>query len=41
VLGEVYADADAAVRRTLARRTVADVLDELLTQHPLPAAEAG
>jgi DNA-binding IscR family transcriptional regulator len=41
VLGAVYADADAAVRRTLARRTVADVLDELLTQHPLPAAEAG
>ena len=41
VLGEVYADADAAVRRTLARRTVADVLDELLTDHPLPAAVPG
>jgi DNA-binding IscR family transcriptional regulator len=35
VLGEVYADADAAIRRTLGRRTVADVLDELLIEHPL------
>jgi Rrf2 family protein len=35
VLAEVYAEADAAVRRTLRRRTVADVLDELLTEHPL------
>ena len=41
VLGEVYADADAAVRRSLARRTVANVLDELLTDHPLPAAVPG
>ena len=41
VLGEVYADADAAVRRSLARRTVADVLDDLLTDHPLPAAVPG
>ena len=41
VLGELYADADAAVRRTLARRTVADVLDELLAEHPLPAAVSG
>jgi Rrf2 family protein len=41
VLSEVYADADAAVRRTLRRRTVADVLDELLTDHPLPAAVPG
>jgi len=38
VLGELYADADAAVRRTLRRRTVADVLDELLAEHPLPTA---
>ena len=38
VLGELYADADAAVRRTLRRRTVADVLDELLAEHHLPTA---
>ena len=38
VLGELYADAEAAVRRTLRRRTVADLLDELLTEHPLPTA---
>ena len=37
VLGEVYADAEAAVRRSLRRRTVADVLDTLLADHPLPA----
>jgi DNA-binding IscR family transcriptional regulator len=37
VLADVYADADAALRRTLHRRTVADVLDELLSDHPLPA----
>jgi DNA-binding IscR family transcriptional regulator len=36
VLGEVYADIDNAVRRTLRRRTVADVLDTLLAEHPLP-----
>ena len=41
VLGEVYADADAAVRRALRSRTVADVLDELLAHHPLPAAVPG
>ena len=41
VLSDVYADADAAVRRTLRRRTVADVLDELLTDHPLPDAVPG
>jgi hypothetical protein len=34
----VYADADAAVRRSLRRRTVADVLDTLLAEHPLPTA---
>jgi DNA-binding IscR family transcriptional regulator len=37
VLGEVYAAAGAAVRRSLARHTVADVLDTLLADHPLPA----
>ena len=37
VLGEVYADAEAAVRRSLARHTVADVLNTLLADHPLPA----
>ena len=36
VLADVYADADAAVRRSLRRRTVADVLDTLLAEHPLP-----
>jgi DNA-binding IscR family transcriptional regulator len=36
VLGEVYADTDTAVRRSLARHTVADVLDTLLADHPLP-----
>ena len=41
VLEEVYADVESAVRRSLARRTVADVLDELLTTHPLPAAVPG
>jgi DNA-binding IscR family transcriptional regulator len=41
VLADLYADADAALRRTLARRTVADVLDELLTTHPLPDAVSG
>jgi DNA-binding IscR family transcriptional regulator len=35
VLAEVYADTGAAVRRTLRRRTVADVLDQLLAEHPL------
>jgi DNA-binding IscR family transcriptional regulator len=36
VLSDVYADADAALRRSLRRRTVADVLDQLLSEHPLP-----
>lgn len=35
VLAEVYADTEAAVRRTLRRRSVADVLDQLLAEHPL------
>ena len=41
VLSDVYADADAAVRRSLRRRTVADVLDQLLTEHPLPMQVRG
>jgi DNA-binding IscR family transcriptional regulator len=36
VLADLYADADAALRRTLATRTVATVLDETLSEHPLP-----
>ncbi len=36
VLADTYAAADAAVRRTLGRQTVADVLDTLLAEHPLP-----
>lgn len=35
VLSEVYADAEAAVRRSLRRRTVADVLDIILDEHPV------
>lgn len=34
VLDEVYADVTAAVTSTLGRRTVADVLDRLLAEHP-------
>jgi DNA-binding IscR family transcriptional regulator len=41
VLSDVYADADAAVRRSLRRRTVADVLDQLLAEHPLPRQVRG
>jgi Rrf2 family protein len=37
VLGEVYADAELAVRRSLSHHTVSDLLDTLLTDHPLPA----
>lgn len=35
VLSEVYADAQDAVRASLAGRTVAQVLDTVLTEHPL------
>jgi hypothetical protein len=35
VLGEVYTEVEAAVRRALRRRTIADVLDSVLTEHPL------
>jgi DNA-binding IscR family transcriptional regulator len=41
VLDDVYADAHSALRRSLARRTVADVLDDLLTSHPLPEPTSG
>ena len=37
VLTKMYAEVEAAVTRTLERRTVADVLDEVLADHPLPA----
>jgi DNA-binding IscR family transcriptional regulator len=36
VLAEVYRDVEAAVRGALATRTVADVLDTTLEEHPLP-----
>lgn len=38
VLAEVYAEAEAAVRASLSRRTIADVLDTTLVAHPLPSA---
>ena len=36
VLGNVYAEVAAAVRATLDGRTIADVLDTTLADHPLP-----
>jgi Rrf2 family protein len=36
VLAHVYADVDTALRQALASRTIADVLDEILADHPLP-----
>lgn len=36
VLTELYADVDAAVVRSLGTRTIAGLLDEILTRHPLP-----
>ncbi|KAA1425787.1 Rrf2 family transcriptional regulator [Nocardioides antri] len=36
-LAEVYEDVEGAVAEALARHTVADVLDRLLREHPLPA----
>ncbi len=35
VLGELYARVDAAVAAELSTRTVADVLDQVLAEHPL------
>ena len=36
VLGRVYADVETAIATSLARWTVADVLDTTLAEHPLP-----
>ncbi|MGH3332857.1 MAG: Rrf2 family transcriptional regulator [Nocardioidaceae bacterium] len=36
VLANVYADAEAALRRSLQQRTIGDILDTLLAEHPLP-----
>jgi Rrf2 family protein len=36
VLGQVYADAEAALNRSLQKRTIGDILDTLLAEHPLP-----
>jgi DNA-binding IscR family transcriptional regulator len=36
VLGDVYAEIQSAIRTTLATRTIADILDATLTEHPLP-----
>ncbi len=38
VLAEVYARADAAISTELRSRTIVDLLDQLLRQHPLAAA---
>ena len=38
--GEVYAEVETAIRTTLANRTVADVLDTTLAEHPLPTTAA-
>lgn len=37
VLRDVYAQVDVAITTTLAERTIADVLDTTLSDHPLPA----
>jgi DNA-binding IscR family transcriptional regulator len=36
VLGDVYAEVAAAITATLAGRTVADILDTTLLEHPVP-----
>lgn len=41
VLADVYAESAAAMRETLARHTIADVLDTTLARHPLPEDPAG
>jgi Rrf2 family protein len=38
VLRDVYAEVDTAIRTTLANRTIADVLDTTLAEHPLSTA---
>jgi DNA-binding IscR family transcriptional regulator len=40
VLGDVYAEVEVVIRTTLAKRTITDVLDATLAEHPL-AATAG
>ena len=40
VLGDVYADVETAITAALATRTIADVLDTTLAEHPLPATTA-
>jgi DNA-binding IscR family transcriptional regulator len=41
VLGDIYAEVDAGIRTTLANRTIADVLDTTLAEHPLPVTHTG
>jgi hypothetical protein len=36
VLGDVYAEVATAITAALAGRTVADILDTTLLEHPLP-----
>lgn len=36
VLTDLYAEVDAAVLRSLGARTIAGLLDEILSRHPLP-----
>ena len=36
VLTDLYAEVDAAVLRSLGTRTIAGLLDEILSRHPLP-----
>jgi DNA-binding IscR family transcriptional regulator len=40
VLGDVYAEVDTAIKTTLGNRTVADILDTTLAEHPLPTTPA-
>ncbi len=39
VLAEVYASAEVAISNELRSRTIVDLLDQLLRQHPLPAVD--
>jgi DNA-binding IscR family transcriptional regulator len=36
ILGELYAEVQSAIKTTLATRTIADILDTTLAEHPLP-----
>lgn len=40
VLGEVYAEVEMAIKTTLAKRSIADVLDTTLAEHPLATTAA-